>query len=262
LEGCKTLAFIDIRGVNIYYEIHGEGEYLVLLHHGIGSSVMWKPFLPKLVTKYRVLFYDRRGFGQSEPGEDFSYYYHNDDHREACVKELTDILSSLNITSKINIIGQCEGGAIALNFAAHYPQQVKCVVTSSTQCYSTVSMTEFMKNNFPPFEELPDSFKKHLVKLHGETRAIELYLHFRQGGGAYGMSMYDIRSILAKTQCPALIIYGDRGHLFSVEQAVSMYRSLPRGELAVLPNCGHNTYYDQPSEYFMQIKKFLARHNN
>ena len=39
-----------------------------------------------------------------------------------------------------------------------------------------------------------------------------------------------------------------------------MYRSLPAGELAVLPNCGHNTYAEQPEEYQRIMLSFLARH--
>jgi pimeloyl-ACP methyl ester carboxylesterase len=61
--------------------------------------------------------------------------------------------------------------------------------------------------------------------------------------------------------CPALVLYPDRSFLFDVEQGVTLYRHLPKGELAILPNCGHNTYEEQPEEYIRIILSFLKRHN-
>ena len=72
--------------------------------------------------------------------------------------------------------------------------------------------------------------------------------------------IFDIRPVLPLVSCPALVLYPDRSFLFEVEQGVSFYRGLPKGELAVLPKCGHNTYEDKPDEYATHIINFLARH--
>ncbi len=45
-----------------------------------------------------------------------------------------------------------------------------------------------------------------------------------------------------------------------VEQGVESYRNLPEGELAVIPDCGHNTYEEKPEEYLMFVLDFLRRH--
>lgn len=60
--------------------------------------------------------------------------------------------------------------------------------------------------------------------------------------------------------CPTLVLYPDRSFLFEMEQGVAFYRHLPKGELAVLPSCGHNTYDEQPEQYGSHIVNFLARH--
>ena len=83
---------------------------------------------------------------------------------------------------------------------------------------------------------------------------------FMEMGGAYGAGVFDLRDTLKNVQCPALVLYPDRSRLFDVEQAVLMYHSLPEGELAVLPHCGHNTYALQPEEYQRIILSFFARH--
>ena len=65
--------------------------------------------------------------------------------------------------------------------------------------------------------------------------------------------MFDLRPTLELVNCPTLVLYPDRSFLFEVEQGVAFYRHLPKGELAVLPNCGHNTYDEQPEQYGSHI---------
>ena len=67
------MATVNINGVPIYYEVHGDGEPLLLIHHGIGCTEMWKELLPGFTRNYKVVLYDRRGFGKSEKGEDLSW---------------------------------------------------------------------------------------------------------------------------------------------------------------------------------------------
>jgi pimeloyl-ACP methyl ester carboxylesterase len=58
------------------------------------------------------------------------------------------------------------------------------------------------------------------------------------------------------------VLYPDRSILFDVEQGVAFYRHLPKGELAILPDCGHNTYEEQPEQYCLIILNFLERHHS
>jgi pimeloyl-ACP methyl ester carboxylesterase len=65
----------------IYYETHGDGaETIILMHHGFGCLKIWKDIYPQLVSEgYRVVMFDRRGFGRSEGGEDFQEFYESED---------------------------------------------------------------------------------------------------------------------------------------------------------------------------------------
>jgi len=255
------MATININGVTIYYEVHGEGEPLVLIHHGIGCTEMWKELLPGFTRKYKVVLYDRRGFGKSEKGEDFGEYYLGDQYCRRSVEELAGLLEHLNIDRDINIIGQCEGGAIGFHYAAQHPERMKTMVSSSTLCYSKITTTELCKDKiFPSFEEADLEFQEKISEWHGATYAPELYSLFVDMGGFYGAGIFDLREVLQNVKCPTLVLYPDRSALFDVEQAVLMYRSLPEGELAVLPNCGHNTYEQQPEDYQRIILSFLERH--
>lgn len=256
------MPFEQINGMKIYYEIHGSGDTIVLLHHGFGCTKIWKDIYPHLVEKgYRVIMYDRRGYGQSERGADFKEFYISDTFRSESVKELAMLKEFLDIDS-FHIIGQCEGGVVGIDYALMYPHHVATIVASSTQCYSKMTMRELNSLKFPnPFQDLEPEIKKKLVDWHGEEHAEVFFNQFRKYGGAYGTDFFDLRDVLPSVTCPALVLYPDRSSIFDVEQAVAFYRCLPNGELAILPNCGHNTYEHQPKEYISCVLNFLKRHN-
>ena len=256
------MPFEQINGMKIYYEIHGSGDTIVLLHHGFGCTKIWKDIYPHLVEKgYRVIMYDRRGYGQSERGADFKEFYISDTFRSESVKELAMLKEFLDIDS-FHIIGQCEGGVVGIDYAVMYPHHVATIVASSTQCYSKMTMRELNSLKFPnPFQDLEPEIKKKLVDWHGEEHAEIFFNQFRKYGGAYGTDFFDLRDVLPSVTCPALVLYPDRSSIFDVEQAVAFYRCLPNGELAILPNCGHNTYEHQPKEYISCVLNFLKRHN-
>ena len=67
------MSVVNINGLDTYYEIHGEGETIVLLHNGFSCGMMWDRIRPMLVAAgFRVLLYDRCGYGRSDGGADFA----------------------------------------------------------------------------------------------------------------------------------------------------------------------------------------------
>ncbi len=257
------MPFERIQGIRIYYERHGRSgarANVVLLHHGFGCTRIWKEIYPTLVDEgYQVLMYDRRGYGRSEEGDDFMGFYVSDRFRAESVEEMRAMVGAMGM-EKFHIIGQCEGGVVGADYAAAYPDQVRSMVISSTQCFSPGTMVEKNASDFPKsFEELEGELQAKLMEWHGE-KAGPHYEQFRRFGGAYGVGKFDLRPVLAKVGCPTLVLYPDRSSIFEVEQGVAMYRSLPKGELAVLPKCGHNTYQYRPHDYVRLTLDFFRRH--
>jgi len=259
------MPFERVNGIEIYYEHQGDyanNDAIVLLHHGFGCTKIWKEIYPALVDRgYRILMYDRRGYGQSEKGSGFTDFYVSDRFRPESVDELARLINFVGM-ERVHLIGQCEGGVVAADFAAKYPDQVKSMVISSTQCFSRTTMVEKNVLMFPkPFRELEPELKAKLVEWHGQA-AESFFDQFRLFGGAYGTDVFDLRPALSLAQCPTLVLYPDRSSLFEVEQGVAMYRSLPKGELSVLPRCGHNTYQYRPDDYVRITLDFFDRHDN
>jgi pimeloyl-ACP methyl ester carboxylesterase len=97
-----------------------------------------------------------------------------------------------------------------------------------------------------------------MIDWHGAA-AESHYNQFAKYGGAYGSNYFDLRPILPSVGCSTLVLYPDRSSIFDVEQSTAFYRRLPRGELAVFPKCGHNTYEQRPQDYTRTVLDFLRR---
>ena len=211
------MPYAELAKRQIYYEIHGAGPTVVLLHHGFGASKMWKDIYPSIVEAgYRVLLYDRRGYGQSEPGAEFRDFYVSDSLCEENARDLEELSQQIGL-DPFHIVGQCEGGVIGVEYAGLFPHRVSSLVIASTLCFGSSTMIEFNGAKFPkPFDDLESDIRDKLVYWHGEQYAPTLYEMARTQGGAYGVGMFDLRPRLSLVQCPALVIYPDRSALFGV----------------------------------------------
>jgi len=256
------MPFEKINNLQVYYEVHGEGEAIILMHHGFGCTKIWKDIYPRLAAQgYKVVAYDRRGFGRSERGDDFPDFYETDRYRPESVEELRILKEILGI-KECHLVGQCEGGVVGVDYAVKYPREVKTLTVASTQCYGEVTMVEFNATKFAArFTDLEPTLKARMVEWHGEKAEIN-YNQFVKYGGAYGVEYFNLRPALPLVSCPTLVIYPDRSSIFRVEQGVTFYRHLPRGELAVFPKCGHNTYDQRPEDYARTVLDFIMRHKD
>ena len=103
----------EVNGAQIYYEVAGEGEPLVLVHAGIADSRMWEGQVAAFAERYRVIRYDLRGFGKSEMVE--GPFSHQED--------LCALLDALGV-ERAHLVGCSMGGGAVLDFALEYPERV------------------------------------------------------------------------------------------------------------------------------------------
>jgi 3-oxoadipate enol-lactonase len=104
-------------GSDLHYEVAGDGPPVVLLHEGIADSRMWEPQWEMFTSRYRVLRYDMRGFGDSPaPSGSFSYG-----------RDLVDLIESLELAPAA-LVGVSVGGTVALDVAVARPGLVSALV--------------------------------------------------------------------------------------------------------------------------------------
>src|SRR5262245_56847223 len=120
----KTTGHVPIQGVNYYYELHGNGEPLLLLHGGMGSIDMFGPNLAILAEHREVIAVDMQGHGRSTLGDRPIRVTDMGDDMAALLKELG--------YRQVDVLGYSMGGAVALRLAIQHPARVRRLVLIST----------------------------------------------------------------------------------------------------------------------------------
>lgn len=107
----------NINGAQLYYEVKGSGQSLLLVHAGVADSRMWEAQVAAFSKEYQVIRFDLRGFGRSSMPSG-SFTNHED------IRALLDFLG----IEKVFLLGISFGGMIALDFTLAYPDYVKALV--------------------------------------------------------------------------------------------------------------------------------------
>ena len=117
--------FIELDGVALRYELSGKGERTLVLVHEMGGSLeSWDDVVPRFTASRRVLRYDTRGAGLSQKAR-------GELGLDTMAADIKALLDALEITGKVALAGVAVGGAIALHFAARYPERTSAVVVGS-----------------------------------------------------------------------------------------------------------------------------------
>ena len=111
---------VAVEGGSLYFEVHGSGPSVVLLHAGDLDLTMWDPQVTRLARSFRVIRYDARGHGRSTaPRGPYS-----------TVEDLRLLLDHLGV-EHAHLVGISMGAGVALNFAVAYPARVRNLVLVS-----------------------------------------------------------------------------------------------------------------------------------
>jgi 3-oxoadipate enol-lactonase len=117
--------YIEVNGVALRYELSGAGDRTLLLVHEMGGTLeSWDEVAPQLAGSQRVLRYDTRGAGMSQKVRGTL-------HIDTMADDIAALLDALGIKGKVALAGVAVGGAIALHFAARYPERTSAVVAGS-----------------------------------------------------------------------------------------------------------------------------------
>src|SRR5437588_8486012 len=118
-----TGQYAEVNGINLYYEIHGAGRPLILLHGGLGSGEMFGPILPLLAESHQVVAVDLQGHGRTA-----------DIDRPIDVRLMADDIAALIDhlgLDRPDVVGYSLGGGVALHTAAKYPAKVRRLVAAA-----------------------------------------------------------------------------------------------------------------------------------
>ena len=254
-DASGTGQYAQVNGIDLYYETHGAGRPLILLHGGLGSGEMFGPILPALAEHHQVITVDLQGHGRTA-----------DIDRPIDIRLMADDIAALIEhlgLEKPDLVGYSLGGGVAFHTAAKYPAMVGRLVVASANIRSdaiypemraqqgqvNAAAADFMKDT--PMYQLyqrvaprPEDFPRLLDKM-GESMAKD----------------FDFTEEVRGLQVPTLIVAAD-ADMAPPSHYVEVFRLLdgglrdggwmgegrPKGghALAILPGLTHYNVFSSP----------------
>jgi len=224
--------YAPVNGLNMYYEIHGQGKPLVLIHGG-GSTIetTFGRIIPLLAANRQIIAMELQAHGHTDD-RDAGLSFDQD------AADIAALLHHLEI-QQADFLGFSNGGQTMIAMALRYPQLIRRMILASI-FYKRSAVADQFWDGFEQvrLEHLPQVLKEGYLKANNSeagllnmfNRDVERMKHFK------GWTEEEMRSI----SVPVLVMNGNQD-VGSLEHAVEICRVIPDCELAVFPG-GHGTY--------------------
>jgi 3-oxoadipate enol-lactonase len=214
-------------GVQLYYREDWlgapwlNGEPVVFLHGNLETGEIWYGWVPRMAQRYRLYRPDLPGFGRSKAPANFEWSLAN------YTKVVADFLDSIGAPAA-HIVGAKTGGAIAMQFAATYPQRTRTVVVASGPFTSVDPRMESASQQLRLGTAATREEVAYFDKMKDETSP-----ETRRGIGSM-LKAFNLEDLLPKISAPTLIVTSDRSALQSVESVLRYQPKIPNSRLLVL----------------------------
>lgn len=255
-----TTGYAPVNGLRMYYEVHGRGEPVVLLHGAfMNITSNWTGWISELAKTHTVIAVEMQGHGRTaDIARAFSNANHSDD--------VAALLTHLKI-ARADIIGYSMGGGVAMQLAIRHPAQVrKVVVISSTlrrdgmvpegrdgilKLTADVFKGSPIETEYKRLSPTPNQFAQFI------TRMVESFSKDR------GIRTEQLKA----TTAPMFFMHGDADGIL-LEHVAEMFRAKGGGthgdmgpraasRLAILPNTTHVSLMDRMSTIVPMVNDFL-----
>ncbi|GAB2699338.1 alpha/beta fold hydrolase [Nocardia thraciensis] len=239
------MAYVRLGAVKTWYEEQGEGAPLVLLHGGLVDSRTFESVMPLFAEHFHTYAVDRRGHGRTPdvPGP-LSY--------DLMAEDMIAFLEQV-VGAPADLVGYSDGANVALLVARQRPDLVGRVVSLSGNYHHDGLIPGTMDG----FGEDPDSW---VAKNHAEVSPdpVENYPGFVERFDTMIRTQPTLtEQHLGDIRARTLVMAAD-DDLVSIEHTVSLYRSIPDSELAIVPGTSHLLAFEKPELVYGQIIDFLT----
>lgn len=258
-QGQEMGRYANVNGIKMYYEIHGSGQPLVLIHGG-GSTIQtsFGKIMPVLAKTHKVIAVELQAHGHTSDRDAPTSFEQDAD-------DVADLLKQLNITGA-DILSFSNGGNTAMKIALRHPERVRKLILASA-FYKREGMYSWFWEGMQhaKLEQMPKLYQDAYLSIPGNTQAGLQSMHDRDAGRMQTFVDWkeeDIRSI----QAPTLVIVGDQD-VVRPEHAVEMYRLLRHGRLSIFPD-NHGSYMGEamspnpdskvPELFVAMLEEYLA----
>ncbi|MBE9006586.1 alpha/beta hydrolase [Fortiea sp. LEGE XX443] len=260
---------IQVNEIELFYEIKGTGEPLLLIAGFMCDRSYWSLLLPYLVSQYQVIRFDNRGIGQTSAPD--SLYSIQQMANDTAV--LLDILG----LNQVHVAGHSMGGQIAQELAISYPQKVKSLIlfsslTKGNERFNSIikawgDITAKLDLNLYEQLILPWIFTDDFYSIPGMVdQLIEWAINYPYAPKAHGLYHqsraiinHDATSRIKYINCPTLVMVGKQDILTPVKFSEQLAQGIPLAELIVIEHGGHGFLIESTEVIAKAILKFLGK---
>ena len=244
---------VPANGIDYYYEIHGSGEPLLLLHGGLGSIDMFGPVLPALAKTRQVIAVDLHGHGRTTLGD-------RPINLIDIANDLAVVLDRLGY-NQVDVVGYSFGGGAGLRLAIQHPALVRRLVVASAPYAQSGFFPEMLPQQAAVGAAMAEQMKetpmyKSYVAVAPNPKDFPRLLDRM---GEYMRRPYDWADEVKKLSMPVMLVYGD-SDMIRPEHIVQFYQLLggglkdagwqrehmSRNRLAILPDLTHYEAFLSP----------------
>ena len=253
------MPFAPINGIQLYFEIHGDGPSTIVFAHGAGGNHMsWWQQVPYFSKSYQCITFDHRMFAQSADttGEGYS----------AFVKDLEGLLEHLGI-DQLFLVSQSMGGRTCMPFTMAHPERVKGLVMADNiggigepvlvslanewrDQQSVGSMPRVIGGFSPDFPDRNPAGAFLYQQITGLNPPRPDAPSRVPGEGI-------LANDLAKLKVPVLFIVGQDDPLAPPHVVREAHKLIPKSRLEVVPGAGHSVYFEKPEEFNRLVDDFF-----
>jgi pimeloyl-ACP methyl ester carboxylesterase len=271
------MPYFENEGVQVHYEVAGEGAPIVFAHEFAGDSSSWEPQVRYFSRRYRCITYNARGYPPSDVPENSDAY-----SQANAVADLVALLDHLGIQAT-NVVGLSMGSFTALHFGLTHPARALSLVVAGS-AYGSVG--EGRENFVEAIGGLADGlaadgmncalalnyldgaarltfkakdplgyeeFKTNFLSHSGMGSA-----HILRGVQLSRPQFSEIEDGLRAMEVPVLLVAGD-ADAPSLPGALELLEMLPRAALWVVPRTGHTINLEEPMAFNRNVEDFVAQ---
>ena len=268
---------VIVQGIRLHLLDWGQPDdgrpVLLLLHGGVVTARTWGPFCAMLAHKYRLLALDMRGHGDSEWPAD------GEASHNTMAEDLRGVIQALGVERPI-VVGHSVGGMLAMRLMVSDPGLFGGVVlvdVGPETAYAGWKPKDEVTENHRLYAETEDYVARNAPRLKRSEEHMRRNAHhefMQRADGRYQLK-YDPRhpmggpdeqtmpglpdlDAMSQVAVVTLVVRGEGSWFLSQEAAQRLTAAMPRAELAVIPDCEHMVYVENPAGLAAMVETFVG----
>ncbi|MCG3138535.1 MAG: AB hydrolase superfamily protein YdjP [Phycisphaerae bacterium] len=255
--------YVPVRDGQLWCEVSGTGDPLLLVHGYPLTGAMWAEVTPRLSKSWRCIVPDLRGHGQSSVSDEMTM--------TRMANDLAELLDGLDEKRPVVLVGLSMGGIIAQDFYQQHRKRVRALVLCDTRYQSetpegvtrriklaeaalTQGSSAVVDTMIGPIfgEQIDPAVRQQWYEIMCRTSSIGVAAASR--GLAHRP---DYSALLPTITVPTLLIYGEQDAITPISIAREMEQKIPGARLAIIPRCGHVPPLERPDEFTTLLETFI-----